>query len=191
MRKLILAASVAALALMPSMASAAIFIGTTVGGPTWTRPVAGNPPVPPQSAVGVGVSYSATAFTVTAAGNYTFQSTATSPANWDNYTFLYQNSFDAASPFSNVLIGNDDNPSIGLSGFNYSLLTGVNYFLITTGFGTNDAGTYSLSITGPGDVLGGSMSAIPEPATWGMMLVGLGTVGAAMRGRRRVKVSFA
>lgn len=31
----------------------------------------------------------------------------------------------------------------------------------------------------------GSLAAIPEPAAWGMMIVGFGGVGAAMRGRRR------
>ena len=32
---------------------------------------------------------------------------------------------------------------------------------------------------------------IPEPATWGMMILGVGMVGGAMRQRRRAKVSFA
>ncbi len=36
----------------------------------------------------------------------------------------------------------------------------------------------------------GSLPAVPEPATWGMMIVGLGIVGASMR-RRSTKVSFA
>ena len=35
-----------------------------------------------------------------------------------------------------------------------------------------------------------SMQAVPEPATWGMMIMGFGVVGAAMR-RRATKVSFA
>lgn len=33
--------------------------------------------------------------------------------------------------------------------------------------------------------------AIPEPATWGMLLLGFGAIGAAMRHRRREKVSVA
>lgn len=33
--------------------------------------------------------------------------------------------------------------------------------------------------------------AVPEPATWAMMLIGFGAIGHAMRSRRRTKVSFA
>ena len=39
---------------------------------------------------------------------------------------------------------------------------------------------------------GGAISAVPEPATWGMMFLGLGAVGAAVRYRRRsTKTSYA
>ena len=34
-------------------------------------------------------------------------------------------------------------------------------------------------------------AAVPEPATWGMMLAGFGMLGAGMRARRRYTVSFA
>lgn len=37
----------------------------------------------------------------------------------------------------------------------------------------------------------GTLSAVPEPTTWAMALAGLGTVGFAMRRRRRTRVSFA
>ena len=32
--------------------------------------------------------------------------------------------------------------------------------------------------------------AVPEPATWALMLIGFGAIGAAMRSRRKVAVSF-
>jgi len=35
------------------------------------------------------------------------------------------------------------------------------------------------------------VSAIPEPATWAMMLAGFGGLGAAVRGARRKRVAFA
>ena len=34
------------------------------------------------------------------------------------------------------------------------------------------------------------MNAVPEPATWAMMILGLGVVGTSMR-RRKVDVAFA
>lgn len=36
-----------------------------------------------------------------------------------------------------------------------------------------------------------SLNAVPEPATWAMMIVGFGAVGASMRRRKNVRVSFA
>jgi hypothetical protein len=52
------------------------------------------------------------------------------------------------------------------------------------------AGTYTLHVTGErgaASSFGGSISfgAIPEPATWAMMLLGFGAVGFAMRRRRQ------
>jgi hypothetical protein len=32
---------------------------------------------------------------------------------------------------------------------------------------------------------------VPEPATWGMIVVGFGAMGAAMRRRQRANVTFA
>ena len=53
-----------------------------------------------------------------------------------------------------------------------------------------EAGTYTLRIEGPrgtnSQYSGGiAFSAIPEPGTWAMMLLGFGAVGFAMRRRRR------
>jgi hypothetical protein len=74
-----------------------------------------------------------------------------------------------------LIFNNDINESYGLFGLN---------------LGT---GTYTLTIIGNrgttgsfgGNVSFDAASAVPEPATWGMMLLGFGAVGFAMRRRQR------
>ena len=162
----------AAMAAFLGQAHAVVLFGTTVGGPTWNRPLAGTPPAG-LSGVGTATPYSVIQFAVETSGTYTFLDTATSPANWDNFTFLYINSFSAAAPLTNVRIGNDDFPTIGLSGFNFALTANTNYFFVTTGFANTDSGTYRLSIT----------QAVPEPATYALMALGM--VGFALTRLRR------
>lgn len=158
--------------------------GTTVGAPTWNRPVQSNPPTPPLSGVGTATPFSIFTFSVDTSSAYDFLSTGTNPSNWDNYLFLYHDSFDPTQPFTNVIVGNDDFAStIGKAGFNGVPLTaGVWYFAVTTGFGNSDFGTFTNTITGTG-----AISGVPEPGTW---LTGLVTVGAGVSGmfsrRRRV-----
>ncbi|RYE70329.1 MAG: CHRD domain-containing protein, partial [Oxalobacteraceae bacterium] len=42
----------------------------------------------------------------------------------------------------------------------------------------------------PGGEIRGQLAAVPEPASWVVMLSGFGVVGGAMRGRRKRAVSF-
>gem|GEM_PF-5495364 len=44
-------------------------------------------------------------------------------------------------------------------------------------------GSYLLTISGPGTATIGG--AVPEPATWAMMILGIGAVGFAMRSAKR------
>ncbi|HEX3816791.1 MAG TPA: PEP-CTERM sorting domain-containing protein [Chthoniobacterales bacterium] len=135
------------------------YMGTTVGGPTFNRPIAnGDNPPTSLSGTGTAVPFDMVQFSIAVTGSYNFFSSGT----FDNYTFLYQNSFDPANPLTNVLIGNDDDPSIGTSGFTYTLQTGVNYFFVTTGFANTDAGTFHDTV-----------SLVPEPRAWLLMSAGL------------------
>ncbi len=98
--------------------------------------------------------YVSTPFSVTLGGTYVFVSQTTVPVIWDNFTLLYQGSFDAASPLANVLLGDDDfTNTAGMSGFTSVLTAGTSYFFITTGFGNSDDGAFSNSIIGPGRVI--------------------------------------
>ena len=62
-----------------------------------------------------------------------------------------------------------------------------------------DAGRHALKVTGYYGSKGGSYAgtfnfgagAVPEPAAWAMMIAGFGLVGAAMRRRTKVTVSYA
>lgn len=189
MMKPTMLAGIAALAFMSSAAPAEVFFGDTTGGPTWNRPLSGNPPTD-LSAVGTDTPYEVIEFTVTADGLYDFLNVAD---GWDNFLFLYETAFDPLDQFTNVIIGNDDFPSIGISGFDdVSLVTGITYLAVTTGFDNDDFGAYTLTITGPGEVLPPDTGpSVPEPTTWAMLVAGLGAVGYAMRRQRRATVSFA
>lgn len=169
---------------LPTLANAQTVVGTTTGGSTWTRPTTGAPPTQ-LSGTGTAVPYTVIPLTINTNGSYVFQSTAITPG-YDNYSHLYQNSFNPADQFTNLLVGNDDNPDVGLSGFTIALTTGTNYFFVGSGFNNLDFGDFSLNVSGPGIATFDRISAaVPEPATWAMMLLGFGCIGYSMRRSRR------
>jgi hypothetical protein len=160
---------------LPAHAAIFTFTGNTTGGPTFTRPLED---LSGLSAVGVGVSYSTFNFTVSAAGDYSFLTTG----EFDTFSILYSGSFSPASPLTNAIVANDDliAPPFTTSGYVATLATGTNYVLVTTGFSDTDFGPYSVTIGGPGTVVG----AVPEPAAY--VLFGLG-LGAILLRRRRAE----
>jgi PEP-CTERM motif len=64
--------------------------------------------------------------------------------------------------------------------FGEGALSSVGIYL-TTAFGPDQAGRLTVTLVG---------GAVPEPASWAMMIAGFGLVGAAMR-RRATKISYA
>ena len=57
---------------------------------------------------------------------------------------------------------------------------------------TVDPSVGNVNFTGGVGIVTSSIAAVPEPATWAMMLVGFGMMGASMRYRRKsIAVSFA
>lgn len=171
-------------------AAAQTFTGTTtLTDPTFNRTLSGTPPTG-LSTSGVGVHYNVLPFSVTASGSYSFLLTGVTPTNWDTFLALYSGSFVPTSALTNVVAANDDLNGIGTSGFTVSLTTGTSYFGVITGFGPNHVGAWSLAITGPGTAVPAGAGAVPEPASWALMILGFGAMGATMR-RRSTKVSYA
>ena len=152
--------SFASLSVMVAAPAQAItFSGDTTGAPTWNRPFDGGNNIPTGiSGAGTAVPYQVQNFFVGTTGAYNFLSTAT----FDNYTFIYQNSFSAASPLTNAIIGDDDFSNAWNSGFNgVNLTAGTQYYFVNTGYSNNHFGAYNSSITGVGNVTLGDVAAVP------------------------------
>lgn len=174
--------AVAGLAAAASAQSVSYSDATTADGPRWNRPVQnGNSTPTGLSGTGTNTPYHVQAFHVGTSGSYGFSSLAAD--GWDNYLFLYSGSFNAASPLTGVVIGNDDNPGIGQSGFSSSLTAGTQYFLVTTGFGNADLGAFTNTIVWSQEVGGGpiTLGLIPTPGA--AALLGLGGLAASRRRR--------
>lgn len=168
----------------PAYADTVVANGTTVGEPTYNRVLPGTPPSG-LSAVGTNVNYSVVDFTVDLSGTYTLSL----ETGFDSFLTLYSGSFDPTSPLTNALSADDDSlGSFGDAQIISSLLAGTSYFAVVSAFGNGDAGDYALTITGPGGItIGGA--GVPEPATWGLMILGFGAIGGAMRRRQSVKAT--
>jgi hypothetical protein len=166
----ILSAFVLLLALAPP-AQADIFTitGNTMGGPTYNRP---TEDLGGLSGIGTEVAYDILTFQISVEGIYSFLSTA----DFDNFIFIYEYSFDPANPFHNVLGANDDLLTFTTSGFAGPLYVGTTYFYITTGYSNFDYGNFVTTIGGPGQVL-----QVPEPSTGLLLGLGLATLGLLRR----------
>ena len=84
--------------------------------------------------------------------------------------------------------------ALNITGFDISGRTGTAYFNIGSGLYTLNLGTAaatSLGTIGTGPLIGLTAAAVPEPATWAMMIGGIGAIGGTMRRRSKARVAFA
>jgi PEP-CTERM motif len=189
MKKIVTLALLMSAALVsPANAGTTVFTGNTTGAPTYNRPLAGTPPTV-LSAVGTAVRYVVTPFTVSVSGNYNFFNATA----YDSYLGIHRNAFTPANGLLNAIAYNDDFNGTLDGGFsNLALLAGVSYFAISTGFDSPDFGAFSLTVSGPGNIVGGGVGGgggVPEPATWAMLIFGFAGIGAALRRRRLPNVT--
>ena len=107
--------------------------------------------------------------------NFTISSTASSDATNVNFTSVSFNGMDfAVNSTGTFEIRSLEGSPVMLGGVQHLVVNGV------TGSSGAYAGTISFA---PG--------AVPEPATWGLMIVGFGGVGGLLRSRRRQGAAFA
>ncbi|WP_218080558.1 PEP-CTERM sorting domain-containing protein [Anthocerotibacter panamensis] len=179
------AALTAALGLLlltePAAAATFTYDGTTVGAPTWNRPIEDGSAL---SANGNAVPFSVFQFQVTQAGDYTFNSQQAGTFN--GFIFVYQGTFNPLTPLNNFLAANNNiTPGNQTQSRiqNLSLVTGLDYFFVTTGVQNTDFGTFRNSILGgPGDAV-----PTPEPASVvGFLALGAGGVLSRKRDRHPV-----
>lgn len=171
-----LAVTLGCVASISANAGSLVIDGSTVAQPTYNRVLDGFPVL---AEFGAAVPFQAVRFTVSLPGNYALTVTALAKS-YDPFLTLYVGAFSAADPVANWRESNDDldDGALGQSGFQIPLSAGTEYIAVTAGFSDDDAGPYTLAITGPGEV---QVVAVPEPATIGLAVTGLALLGAWRR----------
>jgi hypothetical protein len=160
----------------PSQASVLTYQGDTTNQASWRRVAPGNPPTlisgEKDGNLGMSVPYSVFDFTVTQSDSYIIsgvsQATPRQSAPWDIFLALYQDSFNPAQQLTNVLSANTTTTGETVT-FSQPLISGRNYFLVTTGRQVKDFGVFTNTISGSGRIV-----PVPESNSIPAMLVAAG-----------------
>jgi hypothetical protein len=121
----------------------------TNSSPTYTRPSGNN--VTTYVSSGVVAYYQTFTFVAPASGNTTFETidgTLTGDP-YDTYMSLYQTSFNAASPATNFLRGDDDSGALQYaSKFTHNLVAGTTYIIVVSTYASGTTGTFKIGVSG-------------------------------------------
>jgi PEP-CTERM motif len=145
LRTMIAASILGCFAATAAHADIVTFTGSTASDPTFVRPLEDL-----SGSSATTTRYNAYTFSVSASGNYNITSTGT----YDTFAVLYSPSFSAGAPLTNAVVANDDVISgpFTTSGFGVSLVQGVSYTLVNTGFLPTSAGAFVTTIAGAGAI---------------------------------------
>lgn len=174
LRNLFAAALLLAGAMQQASADIVTVTGDTSGLPTFLRPGDYGGPTPPWI---TGVSYQAFNVSATVSDwQYTFMANC----EYSCVSFFYENAFDPADPLKNLMATSAD--AYGFTALMANIEPGQRYVYVVSGYNDWDAGQFSLTVGGKGDI---SISAVPEPSSGLMLLGGLAGIAALARRARR------
>jgi hypothetical protein len=191
MRKLLLGVAGATALIMASAASATITVtgSTNLNSPDPCSagcPTTNNPPAVVTTGGTTTISYGTNPTTSGAfTGSFTFTNTLTG---------LYSIVVGTSTPGATITAASLTGISGTVGTYNLSplpsaqpslaptIIAAGNYMFSFTGIGPNDANGIPLTSVVNGNV---SISAVPEPGTWALMILGFGAIGMTMRRKRQ------
>lgn len=104
----------------------------------------------------------------------------------------YKFSVDSVRTLSySVVPGSSSSISLYLLGSTVDAALGLGPTATSLTLSFNSTGNSAFATAATLAVPPSSVPSVPEPATWGMIVVGFGAMGAAMRRRQRTKLTFA